>query len=272
MPRLTKEDWQAARERWEGSNISHEALALELGVSKQAVSGQAKRNNWVKINVVKTTENVVKNVVKSNVDNIKKTTSKSTLPKKINPEIKENIDTEIRGKGQPTLYRSEYDEQAYKLCLLGATDYEIADFFIVTEQTINNWKSDYPQFFESMRRGKILADANVSEKLYHRALGYSHEDEKLFLFEGEVIREDTTKHYPPDTAAARLWLLNRRPKDWRATVERPIDINLNIFPPREVLDAVYDRALEQAFERDKFLVGRRERLSGFLEQDIEIKD
>jgi DNA-binding XRE family transcriptional regulator len=35
------------------------------------------------------------------------------------------------------LRREEYDEQARKLCLLGATDAELADFFGVSEQTLN---------------------------------------------------------------------------------------------------------------------------------------
>lgn len=33
--------------------------------------------------------------------------------------------------GRPTKYKKEYDDQAFKLCLLGATDKEIADFFEV---------------------------------------------------------------------------------------------------------------------------------------------
>ena len=57
--------------------------------------------------------------------------------------------------GRPTNYKKEYDEQAYKLCLLGATDKEMADFFNVKEQTINNWKKNHPSFFESIKRGKI---------------------------------------------------------------------------------------------------------------------
>ena len=39
--------------------------------------------------------------------------------------------------GQPTRYRDEYDEQAYKLTLLGAIDKELADFFHVTDRTID---------------------------------------------------------------------------------------------------------------------------------------
>jgi len=31
-------------------------------------------------------------------------------------------------KGRPTNYHPEYAEQAYKLCLLGATDEQLGDF------------------------------------------------------------------------------------------------------------------------------------------------
>lgn len=37
--------------------------------------------------------------------------------------------------GRPTRYKAEYAQQAYKLCLLGATDKELADFFHVSGQT-----------------------------------------------------------------------------------------------------------------------------------------
>lgn len=117
--------------------------------------------------------------------------------------------------GRPTKYNEEYDLQAEKLCKLGATDVELADFFEVTEQTINNWKNDYPTFFESIKKGKELADAEVAEKLYHRATGYSHEDVDIKMYEGEIITTPLTKHYPPDTTAAIFWLKNRQPKKWR---------------------------------------------------------
>ncbi len=35
-------------------------------------------------------------------------------------------------------YRPEYAEQTYKLCLLSATDQDIADFFKVSRDTIKN--------------------------------------------------------------------------------------------------------------------------------------
>lgn len=53
---------------------------------------------------------------------------------------------------RPTKYQEAYAEQARKLCLLGYTDAELADFFEVSESTINKWKLDYPKFSESIKR------------------------------------------------------------------------------------------------------------------------
>lgn len=122
---------------------------------------------------------------------------------------------EKKPTGRPSKYRTEFASQALKLCRLGATDKELADFFEVSESTLGNWKAAHPEFLVSLKRGKTLADAEVATKLYRRALGYSHPSEKIFCQEGQVIRADTVQRYPPDTAAAIFWLKNRRPDRWR---------------------------------------------------------
>ncbi|QES94394.1 terminase [Empedobacter brevis] len=131
--------------------------------------------------------------------------------------------------GAPSLYKTEYNEQARKLCLLGATDAELGDFFNVTETTINNWKIDFPEFFESIKKGKEYADANVANKLYNRALGYEHEEDKIFNDQGVPLIVPTIKHYPPDTAAAIFWLKNRQPAKWREKQE--VEATLKIEQP-----------------------------------------
>lgn len=119
--------------------------------------------------------------------------------------------------GRPTKYREEYAEQAYKLCLLGATDKEMADFFGVDESTIIEWRKVHEQFSQSITRGKMIADANVADRLYQRALGYSHNAVKIFMPAGaeSPVYADYVEHYPPDTPAASLWLRNRQPAKWR---------------------------------------------------------
>lgn len=117
--------------------------------------------------------------------------------------------------GRPTKYRAAFAEQARKLCLLGATDKELAAFFEVSVQTLNTWKKEHPAFLESMTRGKMMADAEVADRLYQRALGYSHKAVKMFQAGGEILTEEYDEHYPPDTQAASLWLRNRQPRKWR---------------------------------------------------------
>lgn len=63
---------------------------------------------------------------------------------------------EKKKRGRKSEYRIEYADQALKLCLLGATDKELAEFFSVSEQTLNKWKKDYPEFLESLKKERIL--------------------------------------------------------------------------------------------------------------------
>lgn len=127
--------------------------------------------------------------------------------------------------GQPTKYKKEYDEQARKLCLLGATDASLADFFNVTETTINNWKNANESFFESIKQGKMIADATVAESLFKRANGYSHPEEKVFNGNDGITTYNTTKHYAPDPTAMIFWLKNRQPAMWREKQEVKVELN-----------------------------------------------
>jgi len=61
----------------------------------------------------------------------------------------------------------------------------------------------------------MLADANVADRLYSRATGYEHPDVDLKMYEGQIIETPLIKRYPPDTAAAILWLKNRQRGKWR---------------------------------------------------------
>jgi hypothetical protein len=141
--------------------------------------------------------------------------------------------------GRPTLYRPEFEEQVYKLCLLGAIDKDIADFFEVSVATINTWKHEHPKFLESIRNGKRVADTNVAHSLYKRATGaeytthqafkvkrveYDEKGKKISEAE-EVITVPVDCAVPPDTTAASFWLKNRASDIWRDRVEmtRPDD-------------------------------------------------
>lgn len=136
-------------------------------------------------------------------------------------------------RGRPSGYLPSYARQAFKLCLLGATDAQLADFFGCNQTTLYRWQTRVPEFRKSITRGKLAADAEVAHSLYQRALGYSHKAVKMFwqpgvvigkgenaeLIAGHVVSEPYVEHYPPDTPAASLWLRNRQPDKWRNIVD-----------------------------------------------------
>lgn len=132
--------------------------------------------------------------------------------------------------GRPTKYQKAYDEQARKLCLLGYTDVQLADFFGVAESTIHKWKLDFPSFSEALKAGKANADAELALTLYERAKG-GKRIVKQKVADGAIV--DLEEELPPDTTAIIFWLKNRQPKLWRNNPEQeeakeqaPIEIKI----------------------------------------------
>ncbi len=130
--------------------------------------------------------------------------------------------------GRPTKYNPEQNEQARKLCLLGATDRDLADFFSIQESTLNEWKKKKQGFSESIKLGRLKADAEVGLRLYERAVGFEWDEVqpiklKEVMYEGgkrvkEVERVQLVEVHrviPPDTTAIIYWTKNRQPKYWR---------------------------------------------------------
>lgn len=118
--------------------------------------------------------------------------------------------------GRPASYKPEYAVQASKLCELGATDVEMADFFGVAPSTFTKWKAE-PEFAASLKSGKSLADERVERSLYQKALGYTFEAVKIFMPAGaeKPVYAPYREHVPPDTTACIFWLKNRRQQQWR---------------------------------------------------------
>lgn len=122
-----------------------------------------------------------------------------------------------RPVGRPTDYAESFSEEARKLCQLGATDMELADFFEVDVRTIYRWKNLHETFCQAVTCGKEAADVRVERALYNRAVGYSHPAVKIFMPAGaeKPVYADFTEHVPPDPGAAFNWLKNRKPAEWR---------------------------------------------------------
>jgi hypothetical protein len=125
------------------------------------------------------------------------------------------VSTEVAEKPHFNLiYRPEFVEQAERLCRLGATDVDLAEYFDVTKQTIYNWKERFPEFRAAIRLGKFEADMLVTESLYNKALA-------------------------GDTTACIYWTKNRRPDLWRdkQDVEHSGNVALDVRAIREKVES-----------------------------------
>ncbi|MER2511145.1 MAG: hypothetical protein ABTQ25_01760 [Nitrosomonas ureae] len=292
-PKLTQEEWAKVRSTWESD--AREGYAwlideLNIPMSRVALRKAAIREEWTKVYEISTPETIkparavneksANNPVKqANASKVSKVNKKAKVSKvnhpsetmKDEPEtINENVKkASKKQRGQPSLYREEYAKQVHRLTLLGTTDEEIAIYFDVAEQTISNWKKEHPEFLGAIKRGKLESDSKIARATYKSALGRHYVEEEKVVG-NEVVM--TKRQIPPDVAAQRMWLFNRRPKQWKNKIELKEEINLNVFPPKEELDAIYAKALEDARKQNEALIGRRERLGVVIDNETGMID
>jgi transcriptional regulator with XRE-family HTH domain len=229
MARLTKEQWAEIRTTWESDpreGFDWLVAELSLDVSRQAVSKTAKAQGWVKAN---STGKVAGKVAqpKSCATKAKKVAQPKAKPQQ-KPIAKRVIEVEEaeweevseeelkQGRGRPSVYRPEFCELAYECCLIGMTDEGLAEIFGVSEQTINNWKHSYPDFLESITRGKIMADAKVASATFKSAVGehFVSEDRIIQGVDGQEV-VTLKKQIPPDPRSQIWWMKNRQNKLWK---------------------------------------------------------
>ena len=122
-------------------------------------------------------------------------------------------------RGRTPSYTPDYCTFAYKFCLLGATNEDLAGVFEVSRNTIGNWLARYPEFRKAAQDGRDVADADVAHALLQKAKGFTHTDVKILQIEGGAEPVEYNRYFPPDTQAAIFWLRNRRRQQWRERIE-----------------------------------------------------
>lgn len=97
----------------------------------------------------------------------------------------------------------------------GLTNQQIADNIGIAECTLYDWKSKHPQISEALKITKELADIEVENALYKRAVGYDYTE--TTVVDGPKGRTETVtqKRMAPDVTAQIFWLKNRKPFEWR---------------------------------------------------------
>ena len=112
------------------------------------------------------------------------------------------------------LFLPDHLDQVRAIAMQGIEEEQMSELFDISPRQMGLWKKQYPLFKEALESGYTDADAAVLGALYQVATGYTHDEEKIFQWDGEVIRADTIKHYKPDVQAIKLWLTNRQREHW----------------------------------------------------------
>lgn len=122
-------------------------------------------------------------------------------------------------RGRPTKFTDALAARIMKLAEKGLTMKQIAAKVGVSPRTLFMWQATREDFMHTLKESKSVADELVVGALFSRAVGYSHEAEKIFCSEGMVVRAKYIEHYPPDVTAGIFWLKNRQPDQWRNNPE-----------------------------------------------------
>lgn len=99
----------------------------------------------------------------------------------------------------------------------GLTDEQIMhNMGIQSKSTFYGYKKRYPNISNALKKGKEVADYEVENALFKRALGYTIQVKEQKIDRDGCVH-DLVKdiHVPADVTAQIYWLNNRKPKQWR---------------------------------------------------------
>jgi len=105
-----------------------------------------------------------------------------------------------------------------KWCRDGLTEEQICKNLGIGKSTMNEYKQQYPDFKNSLKKGREIAITEIENALFKRALGYEYEEIKtsIRIIDGKETKytEKTRKHLPPDVGACAILLKNKDRGNW----------------------------------------------------------
>ena len=88
---------------------------------------------------------------------------------------------------------------------------QIAKNIGIDESTIYKWKKEKVEIFEALKKGKEVADYEVENAVFKRAIGYTYEEK---TYENGNLVKTVVKEVAPDTTAQIYWLKHRQREKW----------------------------------------------------------
>lgn len=133
----------------------------------------------------------------------------------------------------------------------GLTDEQIAKNIGISVSTFYQWQINYPEFSESLKRGKKPVDEEVENMLLKSALGFEYEETITEIIESpdgtqrKQIKK-VKKYCPPSNTAQIFWLKNRKPDMWRERQE--VNNNVRIEGTSNALAEAFEKMKEKSNE------------------------
>ncbi|PGH20619.1 transposase [Fusobacterium polymorphum] len=123
----------------------------------------------------------------------------------------------------------------------GLTDEQICKNLGISVDTFYRYKAKYSEFSEAIKKGKEVADIEVENALFKRAIGYTYKEitKEVKDIDGKksTFIKEITKAVPGDVAAQIFWLKNRKSNNWKDKRENENDDTKLI----EVLDKLEEK-------------------------------
>nr|DAV27953.1 MAG TPA: terminase small subunit [Caudoviricetes sp.] len=123
----------------------------------------------------------------------------------------------------------------------GLTDEQICKNLGIVKDTFYKYKEKYTDFSDALKKGKEVADIEVENALFKRAIGYTYKEvtKEVKDIDGKksTFIKEVTKVVPGDVAAQIFWLKNRKSNNWKDKRENENDDTKLI----EVLDKLEEK-------------------------------
>lgn len=176
----------------------------------------------------------------------------------------------------------------------------------ISQSTLMRLRTRFPDLWSTVSKTKQFVDAQVEQALFRRTVGYTYKTKKKEYVindeTGEIVEDkrgikmlkitEQEFHEPPNVEAAKFWLRNRKPDEWKEKIELDFDaINdgeifaqfekvskeLQAFKSKEredeLIEAIEDceQKSDGVFDEEKF---RKEVIepSKFVDKKVEVVD
>ena len=127
----------------------------------------------------------------------------------------------------------------------GLTYEQIANNMGIGLTTLKEWRQKEPTIQATLKKGREVADYEVENALFKRAIGYTIKINEQKIDKDGCIH-DLVKdvHIPGDTTAQIFWLKNRKKNEWRDKIESNDD-EKEIQNAKDIIVKIREIANEQ---------------------------